>query len=408
MLKSFGKLRNCCITLTTRCRLAGNGWQLQAGRHRPVDDGRLARAAERRAGPGRIGSVPMKAMSVIPGRAGSELTADLPDPPHAEGSVLARGLLVGICATDREVLSGHGRPPAGRGRQVIGHESLGRVLQAPPDAPVRPGDLVVGVVRRPDPVPCPACAAGQWDFCVNGQYGERGITGLDGYGATRWRVDPEFAIKVPGQLGDLGVLTEPGAIVAKAWEQIEAISARVPRAPRPGQVALVTGAGPIGMLAALLGVQRGYQVHVFDRVADGPKPGLVAALGATYHHGPLAGLELRPDVVIECTGAGDLVVGLAGRMAQAGVICLVGISSDQRRLPVSVDLIGASMVLRNSVIFGTVSAARRHYEQAVGALTAADPAWLGALISRRVPLSSWQHGFTPGPGDVKVTVDLTK
>ncbi|MGD0068942.1 MAG: hypothetical protein ABSB76_36615 [Streptosporangiaceae bacterium] len=85
-----------------------------------------------------------------------------------------------------------------------------------------------------------------------GQYAERGITGLDGYGATRWRVQPEFAIKVPGQLGDLGVLTEPGAIVAKAWEQIEAICARVPgalRALRPGQVSLVTGAGPIGILA---------------------------------------------------------------------------------------------------------------------------------------------------------------
>jgi glucose 1-dehydrogenase len=350
----------------------------------------------------------MRAMSVIPGRAGSELTADLPDPPAAEGSVLAQGLLVGICATDGEVLSGHGRPPAGHDRLVIGHESLGRVLQAPADAPVRPGDLVVGVVRRPDPVPCVACAAGQSDFCANGRYGERGISGLDGYGATRWRVQPPFAIKVPERLGDLGVLTEPGSIVAKAWEQIEAVLARAPRVPRPAQVVLVTGAGPIGMLAALLGVQRGYQVHVFDRVTDGPKPGLVTALGATYHHGQVAGLGLRPDVVLECTGAGDLVVELARLLAQAGVLCLVGISSDHRRLLVNVDLIGASMVLRNLVLFGTVSAARRHYEQAVEALAAADPAWLGALISRRVPLSSWQHGFTPGPGDVKVVVDLTK
>ncbi len=239
----------------------------------------------------------MRVMSVIPGRHGSALTDDLPDPPPAEGSVLAQGLLVGICATDSEVLSGHGRPP-GRHRLIIGHESLGRVLQAPPDAPVQPGDLVVGVVRRPDPVPCPACAAGRWDFCANGQYGERGISGLDGYGATRWRVQPRFAIKVPDWLGDLGVLTEPGSIVAKAWEQIEAICAR---APRTGQVALVTGAGPIGMLAALLGVQRGYQVHVLDRVTDGPKPALVTALGATYHHDPSVGRDLRPDVVLECT-----------------------------------------------------------------------------------------------------------
>jgi glucose 1-dehydrogenase len=347
----------------------------------------------------------MRAMSVIPGRGGSEIIADLPDPPLSEGPILVEGLLAGICGTDLEVLSGHGQPPAGRDRLVIGHESLGRVLQAPPDAPVRPGDLVVGVVRRPDPVPCPACAAGRSDFCANGRYTERGISGLDGYGATRWRVGPRFAIKVPDQLGDLGVLTEPGAVVAKAWEQIEVISAR---APRPGQVALVTGAGPIGMLAALLAVQRGYQVHVFDRVTDGPKPGLVAALGATYHRGSIRDAGPPPDVVLECTGAGELIVEVADRMAQAGVMCLIGIPSGQHRLPVNVGMVSASMVLANSVVFGTVSAARRHYEQATYALADADPAWLGALISRRVPLSSWQHVLTRGPGDVKVAVDLTK
>ncbi len=195
----------------------------------------------------------MKAMSVIPGRRGSELIAESPEPPPAEGSILAEGLLVGICGTDEEVLRGHGLPPDGGQRLVIGHESLGRVLEAPPDAPVRPGDLVVGVVRRPDPVPCRACAVGEWDFCANGQYTERGIKGLDGYGATRWRVGPRFAIKVPARLGDLGVLTEPGSVVAKAWEQIDRISARAPRSAR---LALVAGAGPIGMLASLLALQR--------------------------------------------------------------------------------------------------------------------------------------------------------
>ena len=227
----------------------------------------------------------VKAMSVIPGRLGSELVAELPDPPPGQGSVLVEGLLAGICGTDAEILRGGGQPPDGGPRLVIGHESLGRVLEAPADAPVRPGDLVAGVVRRPDPVPCPACAAGQPDFCVNGRYTERGIKGLDGYGATRWRVSPRFAIGVPDQLGDLGVLTEPGSVVAKAWEQIDRLVLRAPTDLGPSRVALVTGAGPIGMLAALLGRQRGYQVHVFDRVTAGPKPALVAALGATYHHG---------------------------------------------------------------------------------------------------------------------------
>ena len=390
----------------------GDNWPIAPRLLESVDDphGDQRRAAG--PGPGRAGQAgldkfgTMKGMSVIPGRPGSALVAELPDPPPAEGSVLAEGLLAGICGTDREILDGAGRPPGGEPRLVIGHESLGRVLEAPPDAPVRPGDLVVGVVRRPDPVPCPACAAGDWDFCANGRYAERGITGLDGYGATRWRVGPGFAVKIPDRLGDLGVLTEPGSVVAKAWEQIDLIAARATRPGSRVRVALVAGAGPVGLLAALLGVQRGYQVHVFDRVAAGPKPGLVAALGATYHHGPVS--DLRPDVILECTGAGQLVIELAGKLAQTGVLCLIGISSAQRRLPVDVNRVAASMVLANSVIFGTVSAARRHYEQAVEALARADPAWLGALITRRVPLSAWHQVLTREPGDVKVTVDLTK
>jgi glucose 1-dehydrogenase len=116
--------------------------------------------------------------------------------------------------------------------------------------------------------------------------------------------------------------------------------------------------------------------------------------GSVLVEGLLAGIELVPE--------------LAGRLAQAGVLCLIGISSSQRRLPVDLNRVAASMVLENAVIFGTVSAARRHYEQAVEALTRADPAWLGGLITRRVPLSSWQEVLTRQPGDVKVTVDLTK
>src|SRR5579875_312161 len=231
----------------------------------------------------------MKAMSVIPGKPDSATVAEVPGPPESDGSILVEGLLVGICGTDGEILRGYGQVPEGSDRLVIGHESLGRVIEAPPDAGVKAGDLVAGVVRRPDPVPCAACAAEQWEFCENGRYTERGIKGRNGYGRQRWRVGPRFALPVPAGLGDHGVLTEPGSVVAKAWEQIEAITAR---SPVTGRRALVVGAGPIGLLAALLGVQRGYEVHVLDQVTSGPKPGLVAALGATYHHGQIADLDL--------------------------------------------------------------------------------------------------------------------
>src|SRR2546430_15059840 len=187
-------------------------------------------------------------MSVIPGCPGSELIAELPDRPPGEGPVLVEGVLAGICGTDAEIMRGGGQPPEPGPRLVIGHESLGRVLEAPADAPVRPGDLVAGVVRRPDPVPCPACAAGRQDFCENGRYTERGIKGLDGYGATRWRVSPRYAVPVPDRLGDLGVLTQPGSVVAKAWGQNDAPAPRAPPPGSPARTPLIPRAGPLRVL----------------------------------------------------------------------------------------------------------------------------------------------------------------
>jgi ABC-type sugar transport system ATPase subunit len=137
-----------------------------------------------------------------------------------------------------------------------------------------------------------------------------------------------------------------------------------------------------------------------------PKLELVADLGAAYHHGEMTGLGFRPDVVVECTGTGRMVVELAGRAARAAVICLVGISSARSSLPVTVDRVNAQVVLGNTVIFGTVSSARRHYQQSLDALVKADPQWLARLISRRVPLSSWSDALAKGPDEVKVVVDL--
>src|SRR3546814_12725409 len=78
------------------------------------------------------------------------------------------------------------------------------------------GDLVVGIVRRPDPVPCRYCAAGEWDMCSNGGYTERGIKQLDGYCAEYFRIEPEFTVRVDPALGQLGVLLEPASEIGRA------------------------------------------------------------------------------------------------------------------------------------------------------------------------------------------------
>src|SRR6202035_2273798 len=139
----------------------------------------------------------MKALTVEPGKAGSARLDDIDEPPESDGAVLVETLAIGVCGTDAEIVSGaYGWAPPGRDRLVLGHESLGRVLEAPADAGIAVGDLVVGIVRRPDPVPCPNCAVGEWDFCRNGQYTERGIKSHDGYCSEQYRIHPDFAVKV--------------------------------------------------------------------------------------------------------------------------------------------------------------------------------------------------------------------
>ncbi|UYM06513.1 glucose 1-dehydrogenase [Solicola gregarius] len=345
----------------------------------------------------------MQAITVVPGQPDSVGVSEVADPEASPDLLLVEGRLIGICGTDADIVEGYGWLPPGKDRLVIGHESLGAVLDAPEGSGFAAGDLVAGIVRRPDPVPCPACARGEWDFCRNGRYTERGIKELDGYGSQRWQIEPEYAIKLDPALGDCGVLIEPASVVAKAWDQTERIFARSTWRP---EVALVTGAGPIGLLAAMMGVQRGLDVHVLDIVDSGPKSQLVADLGATFHTGDVHDLGLEPDVVIECTGHGPLVVDLATVVSPAAVICLTGISSGTRSVPVGADQLNKEMVLENTVVFGSVNASRANFEQAADALSHADVGWLARLISRRVPMSDFTDGLHKHPDDVKVVVDL--
>ena len=347
----------------------------------------------------------MKALTVQPGQAGSARLDDVDEPPESDGSVLVETLAIGVCGTDAEIVSGaYGWAPPGRDRLVLGHESLGRVLEAPAGAGVAKGDLVVGIVRRPDPVPCPACAVDQWDFCRNGQYTERGIKSLDGYCSERYRIEPKYVVKVDASLGSLGVLLEPASVVAKAWDQVDAIGSR--QGGWHPRRALVTGAGPIGLLAALIGVERGLDVHVLDQVTAGVKPDLVAALGATYHHGQVKAAGQGADVIIECTGVGQLVFEVMQDAAPGGVVCLTGVSSGGRELGVDAGALNRTMVLENEAVVGSVNANRRHYELGAEALAAADRGWLERLVTRRVPLDSWAGALQRQPDDVKVVIEV--
>lgn len=344
----------------------------------------------------------MHAMTVTPGQPASAALADRDVVTEPGADVLVDGLAVGICGTDRDILAGnHGITPPGRGDLIIGHESLGRVASAPPDSGLTTGDLVVAIVRRPDT--CPNCQAGNWDQCTDGNYTERGIKAADGFGAQQWAVPAAYAIRLDPHIAGAGVLMEPTSIVAKAWEQVDLVRQR----GGSGTTALITGAGPIGLLAALLAVQRGYTTQVLDRVTTGPKPALVAALGATYHTS-IDDLHTPPDVVIEATGVGTLLLDVLHHTAPNAVTCLTGIADTNHTSTLDPDDLNSHLVMTNQVVIGSVNAARRHYQQAATALSAADPDWLHGLLTRQVPLSTWTDALTHHPDDVKVVVDLTR
>jgi glucose 1-dehydrogenase len=345
----------------------------------------------------------MQAVTVAPGTPGSVRLEEVPEPDASLGSVVVEALAVGICGTDAEIAGGgYGWAPPGRDRLILGHESLGRVVDPGPSG-FTVGEHVVGIVRRPDPVPCPNCSVGEWDMCSNGRYTERGIKQADGFMAERWRIEPDYAVRVDQSLGILGVLLEPATVVAKAWEHIAAIGRRTFWDP---DTVLVVGAGPIGLLAALIGVQHGADVHVLDRATSGPKPGLVKQLGASYHTGAIADLGLSPDIVVECTGVFQLVRQAMECVSPGGIICLTGVGSVTTPDVAAEAGLATDVVLKNIVVFGSVNANRRHYYRAAKVLAAADRAWLEQLVTRRAGPGQAGQALQRSPDDIKVVMEF--
>jgi len=345
----------------------------------------------------------MKAITVEPKKPGSVRLEDIPEPDIREGSVLVEAIAAAVCGTDIEIAEGkYGWAPPGKTRLVLGHESLGRVIDPGPRSLLKKGDLVAGLVRRPDPVPCPNCAVGESDMCRNGQYTERGIKEIDGFMSERWRIEPEYAIKVDPSMGILGVLLEPTTVIIKALEQVLAVGQRAFWEPK---TVLVTGAGPIGLLAAGVTSLGGYEVHVLDRVETGLKPELVRALGATYHTGSVLDLGFEPDVIVECTGVGSVIADSVQKIGAGGVLCLTGVGAGGVTTRAVGDM-AAAAVLKNNVIVGSVNANKRHWYKANDRLPRVDRKWLRRLITRYEKPENFKQALERKPDDIKVVIQF--
>jgi threonine dehydrogenase-like Zn-dependent dehydrogenase len=364
----------------------------------------------------------MKAVAVFPGRPDSIHLADLPEPrvddtPDGRG-VLVEVLRVGVDGTDKEINDAeYGDAPAGYNFLVIGHESFGRVLEVGPNVRrLEPGDYVVATVRRPGSSIYDRI--GTYDTTTDETYYERGINLLHGYLTERYVDDPEYIVKVPAALKEIGVLLEPTSIAEKGIEQAYEIQRRL-KVWRP-QCAAVIGAGTLGLLATLILRLRGLEVTTLARTEPPTlNSELSEALGARYVSArkmPLkeAAKEYGPfDIIFEATGASLVAFEGMEALGRNGVLVLTGISGGDRTIEIPGDHIMLGFVLGNKVAVGSVNANRTHFERGVQDMALAEahyPGWLARLLTHPVQgLDNYQEMIrllTEEKNAVKVFVEV--
>ena len=353
----------------------------------------------------------MKAVAVLPGTRESLHVRDVPDPRPSPGDALVRVLETGVCGTDVDINQGlFGDAPPGSDFLILGHENLGVVEQAA--GPLAKGDLVVATVRRPCTDPCPPCRADQSDMCLTGNYTERGIKSLHGFMAERYAESPRYLVRVDESLRAVAVLFEPMSVVEKGIDHAWRIQQRLPWEPR---TAIVLGAGPIGMLAALVLRLRGLEVTAVAREPAGKKKDRhLAAADVRYvstAETPIDRLVERvgpADVVLEATGAADVVLPATRLLARNGVCVLASVTIGARPVEVDAAEWNQSMILGNRVVVGTVNAGREHFEAGGRDLLAAEqrwPGWTSRLITRRLPFTDAEAALAHTPGNIKTVMD---
>lgn len=358
----------------------------------------------------------MKAITLVPGTTQVRV-ADRPEPGiTTPDEVKLRVLRVGICGTDREeAAGGRAQAPPGASDLVIGHEMLGRVVDAGSEVrSVQPGDLAVFTVRR-GCQHCRPCLIDRSDMCESGEYSDRGIRGLDGY-QTEFVVDREhYLVKIPGDVGEVGVLAEPMSIAQKAIDEALIVQTnRLPeagdsRAWLEGKRALIAGLGPIGLLACVALRLRGARVLGLDVVDDDTiRPTLLTQFGGEYVDGRRVAAEAlgehvgQIDLVLEATGVAHVEFDLLEALGKNGVYVLTGIPGGDRPINIDGAALVRKLVLGNQVMMGSVNASRKHFEAGVHDLQRARQQWgsaLGRIITHLRPFSDFATALAAPPVD---------
>jgi threonine dehydrogenase-like Zn-dependent dehydrogenase len=361
------------------------------------------------------------AVGVVRGKEGAQ-AFELPQPEVTKpDEVLVRVKQVGLDGTDFGIIRSRKYDIAdGRNEIAMGHEMVG-VVEAV-GAGVKafvPGDAVTMTVRRGCGI-CEPCLHNQSDMCMTGLYTERGIHKLDGY-LTQFAVDREqYVVKVPHELAQLAVFTEPVSIAEKAIQQVRIIQSRLPwTCPHPQhnfdseewgacKNALVLGAGPLGLLATALLRLDGVRVWTADIVPpDGIKAQFVERLQARYVDSrdktakelvETCSLEGDINIVIEASGAAATALELINYLARSSIYVMTGIPGEGMLAQVDAAQIVRKIVRENQVIVGSVNSNRTHFEMALRDIARINSSFGGVLadmITHRYRLEDYEQAFAP-------------
>jgi threonine dehydrogenase-like Zn-dependent dehydrogenase len=355
----------------------------------------------------------MKAVSVHPASREVRLIDAERPALHSPSDVLLRILEVGVCGTDREIADcQYGTPPKGFDHLVIGHESLGEVVEV--GRAVRglaPGDLVVPMVRRPcRHEHCLPCRAERQDFCTTGDFRERGIKEAHGF-MTEYVVDDQrYMVPVPRELREVAVLVEPLTIAEKALAQLAVIQQRLPwtcpieRGANGARAserhtchrAVVIGAGPVGLLGAMALRNAGFETTVYSKTpAPNDRSLLIESIGGRYVSSEGASPEQLAevvggiDVVYEAVGASQVAFEVLRVLGTNGIFIFTGVPARKGPIQIDSDLLMRNIVLKNQVVLGSVNAGRGDFESAIRDLTEFLERWpeaVRSLISARHPV----------------------
>jgi threonine dehydrogenase-like Zn-dependent dehydrogenase len=368
----------------------------------------------------------MRAIGVLPKERKVDLLAH--PAPDLEGpdQVKVRTIEVGVCGTDREICHfDYGTPPEGSDYLVLGHEALGEVVEVGPGVKnFRLGDLVVPSVRRPCPHHhCPSCKDDRQDFCVTGDFTERGIKMRHGY-LTEYFVEEEKHLNiVPKELSDVAVLVEPLTVAEKALAQIWKVQSRLPWAnghsapgPGAGKTAVVLGAGPVGILGAMALLVNGFKTWVYSRSEKpNPKAALCDAIGATYISSKTYSVEQfaeqvgRIDLVYEAVGSAQIAFDVLKVLGLNGVFVFTGIPGPKPPIQLEGDFLMRQMVLKNQIAVGTVNADKPAFESAIRNLGVFKQRWpneLRAIISGRFPMEAYRQLLLDKATGIKNVIKL--